>query len=184
MEEQVNTKRVKIDDQFDQKDIGSNNNNWSEQSKIESETTIHVLNDYCVRHILSYLTEEDRLRAQYVSDQWHSIIIELTPKQKKLTIHSKGKLAWILRIHPEIEKINLNKFVGDIVFDLIGRYCPNIKTIKLSDGYMTSNQLIPFGQKYGQRLKKIKFKFSTTEKFQFNRIKRFLHYCVNLTKIW
>ena len=78
-------------------------------------------------------------------------------------------------------------YVDKILFEIIGQYCPQLESITLDIIGLEEEDIIAFGQKYGRRLKKIRFnncvRFAFRDylhKFCNDFGKKMLSYCQNI----
>ena len=149
--------------------------------------------------ILSYLTFEDKVRLECVSKQWRRLVfnkqfvIEMVNERNYIrqnrTINSLNQLyrridGRIQLNEQSIESVllkclNIRKVIvmGEVdssVLSLIGRYCPNIKSLSLKSYHL---QCLDFFLKYGHKLEELIF-YDDIEK-----IKKCLEFCPNLKKL-
>ena len=160
--------------------------------KVYAKNSFDRLGDDLTELILQYLTFEDKVRLECVSKQWRRLVFN---KQfviekpysnessenwsqklyRKINIYEplldRQALESVLKKCHFIKKIDLKYEINTEVLSLIGRYCPNIKSLSI---FSSDVKLMDFGRQYGHKLEEF-FLYVNNEE-----MKQFLEFCSNL----
>ena len=163
------------------------------------EFSLDRLDDDSLIKILSYLTLEEKINAEFVSKRWQrclyeeQFVLDLTDPLKSSnkemvmknsftelyhTIHGKYQLDVLLlnlflENCPKIKNVIINNVVHNSVLSLIGRYCPNIKSLVFQCNHKFDRE---FATTVGPKLSELTIG-------GVNGIKEFLKFCPNLKKV-
>ena len=170
------------------------------QMKVYPKNSFDRFGDDLTELIVSYLWFEDKVRLECVSKQWRRLVfnkqfvieinknlednrIEKHNSMNKLltVINNKScvknqSLESLLKKCSNIKKVILRRTFDSSVLSLIGRYCPNIKSLTY---YLKVNdKALSFFQQYGHKLEELNlhFKNEITEQY--------LRHCPNLKNIF
>ena len=149
--------------------------------------------------ILQYLTFEDKVRLECVSKQWRRLVFNKQFVIEFLNISHKNKnslnglyrgigrrkklnkqsLESVLKKCPNIKNFNLQINVKSSVLSLIGRYCPNIKSLKYNKRVIGSDDnVLSFFRINGHKLEEL-YLYKNNNEF-----KNLLEFCANVRKAY
>ena len=164
--------------------------------KVYDKNSFDRFGDDLTEEILQYMTLEDKIRLECVSKQWmrcvfnkqYVIEIEIRYKRTKqiyftsMSLPPTKKRSYevylesLLKKCSNIRKISIGPTINSSVLSLIGRYCPNIKSLIIWDEYSYEENM-SFFRMYGHKLEELDL--NGDDKV----IKDYLRYCPNLKKI-
>ena len=157
------------------------------------------LGDDLTELILQYLTFKDKVCLECVSKQWRRLVfnkqfvIEIDNEDSKNSIkrilderYELNEQYWesVLKKCPNIIKVDLCVTVNNSVLSLIGRYCPNIKSLTYPTEF---DNALDFFRIYGHKLEELKIVYVRDDKDEDENksrdIKPILELCPNLKNI-
>ena len=162
--------------------------------KVYAKNSFDRLGDDLTELILQYLTFEDKVRLECVSKQWRRLVFnkqfaielnsykqnaknvleQLFRRNDRLYIDMKA-LESVVKKCPNISSVDIiSNFEGQEVLSLIGRYCPNIKSLTCNG----INNISDFIRDNGHKLEDINLYNISIE-----RAKHLLRFCSNLNRI-
>ena len=179
--------------------------------KVYSKNSFDRFGDDLTELILQYLTFEDKIRLECLSKQWQRCVYQRqfvitialynfgcknSLKQVLTKTGTDGRkqlneqhLESVLKKCPNIEEVHLCLEVNSSVLSLIGRYCPNIKS--LTYVYINVEKSLEFFSSYGHKLEvlylykmliRVNQLEDNTEKDN-EMLNSFLKFCPNLKTI-
>ena len=141
--------------------------------KVYAKNSFDRLGDDLTELILQYLTFEDKVRLECVSKQWKNAMVYAFRKQYVIELDcnitskdnlsqliiedeelNKEALISVLKKCPNITDVKIKIRVNGEMLSLIGRYCPNIKSLT----YYTTEleNVLDFFRIYGHKLEELK----------------------------
>ena len=125
-------------------------------------------------------------------EEWHTLHKLLTPinvidfntgaaNSANLKAIKKQCLKTVLKKCKSIETIYFYCYCDEEVLQILGEFCPNLKTFQMAIFGLTANNLIEFGMKYGHRFERVELYVS---EFAINYLKRFLEFCPNVKRLY
>ena len=169
--------------------------------KVYPKNSFDRFGDDLTELILQYMTFEDKVRLECVSKQWRRLVfnkqfvielnaeiyyeerrnlknnlLELTYKRRKLT----KRLKSVLMKYPNIKSVKFNIEVESEVLSLIGRYCPNIKSLTYNNRFIgIDEEVLSFFRINGHKLEELNFCERDEVAINYLRFCPNLKYCHN-----
>ena len=139
------------------------------------------LGDDLTEEVIQYLTFSDKVRLECVSKQWMRYILQKQSVIKIKVLSSKSYVnafeLFVKKI-PNIKKVILLGDVSRLLFRVIGRYCPNIKSLDFR--YLRADiNTMEFFVMYGHKLEEL----SLRENWIIKDIEKVLKFCPNLKRV-
>ena len=174
--------------------------------KVYAKNSFDRFGDDLTEEILQYLTFEDKVRLECVSKQWRRLVFNKQYVIKiKLNSYDKNSinrvldkrrrlnvqiLESVLKKCPHIIRVDLHLSVNSSVLSLIGRYCPNIKSLRYE--YSKDDKyVLDFFRMYGHKLEELtlirehySYIFLTNKVKDSELLTSYLKYCPNLKITW
>ena len=167
-----------------------------------AKNSFYRFGDDLTELILQYLTFEDKVRLECVSKQWRRLVfnkqfvIDLRDQRFQQTKDSliisyqstslssdnyNSALISVLKKCPNIRKVIIDYGIDSSVLSLIGRYCPNIKSLTYYPSHAINDNVLSFFRMYGHKFEELDIKVNYGE----NEVimKQILNFCSNVKSI-
>ncbi|XP_066993026.1 F-box/LRR-repeat protein 20 isoform X2 [Anabrus simplex] len=119
----------------------------------ESKCKVHILNDDCLMHIFSFLSQRERIRIERVCKRWQATALSMWVYEQHLEISSlfpRGKtLPNFIRLNGLLQRCGPNLSSLDLtckphelkgnVLSLVAKYTPNLRCLNLSGVALNSS---------------------------------------------